>query len=123
MTWKPQAGPQESFVTSPVFEVVYGGARGGGKTDGALGDFARHVARFGAAARGLLVRRHRVALEPTIARARQIFAEDGAKWLDAKSRFEWPCGARLYFRHLDDDADADSVRSDLSRLGLTAVRQ
>jgi hypothetical protein len=33
MTWKPQAGPQESFVTSPVFEVIYGGARGGGKTD------------------------------------------------------------------------------------------
>jgi hypothetical protein len=29
MTWKPQAGPQESFVTSPVFEVIYGGARGG----------------------------------------------------------------------------------------------
>jgi hypothetical protein len=107
MTWTARAGPQECFVTSPAFEVVYGGARGGGKTDRALGDFARHVATFGAAARGLLVRCHRIALEPTIARARQIFADDGAKWLDAKSRFEWPCGARLYFRHLEGDADAD----------------
>jgi hypothetical protein len=34
--WRPQAGPRVSFVTSRVFEVVYGGARGGGKTDGAV---------------------------------------------------------------------------------------
>jgi hypothetical protein len=27
MTWRPQTGPQTAFVTSPVFEVIYGGAR------------------------------------------------------------------------------------------------
>ncbi len=43
MNWKPQEGPQKVFVDSPVFEVVYGGVRGGGKTDGALGDVAGHV--------------------------------------------------------------------------------
>jgi hypothetical protein len=31
--WKPQAGAQTAFVDSPVFEVVYGGARGSGKTE------------------------------------------------------------------------------------------
>ena len=35
--WTPQPGPQTRFVESQVFEVVYGGARGGGKTDGVLG--------------------------------------------------------------------------------------
>src|SRR5665213_118606 len=105
--WTPQAGPQEAFVTTPVFEVVYGGARGGGKTDAALGDFAIHAEGWGAAARGLLVRRTRVALGPTIKRARQIFAPEGAAWNEARSAFEWPSGAVLWFRHLDNDADAD----------------
>jgi hypothetical protein len=108
--WKPQAGPQAAFVDSPVFEVVYGGARGGGKTDAALGDFARHALRFKAAARGLLVRRTRVALEPTIARARVIFAVDGAVWNESRSCFSWPNGAILYFRYLSNDVDADSYQ-------------
>jgi hypothetical protein len=90
-----------------VFEVVYGGARGGGKTDGVLGEFALHAANHDAAAQGLLVRRTRTALEPTIARAREIYAPMGAVWREARSRFEWPSGAVLYFRHLDNDADAD----------------
>ena len=108
--WTPQAGPQSAFVSSPVFEVVYGGARGGGKTDAALGDFAQHARGYGPAARGLLVRRTRVALEPTIARARVIFGSEGAVWNEARSCFSWPSGAILYFRHLDNDADADGYQ-------------
>jgi hypothetical protein len=105
--WAPQPGPQTEFVRSEEFEVVYGGARGGGKTDAALGDFALHAAKIGENARGLLVRRTRTALEPTIELARQIFAPVGGVWREAKSRFEWPSGAVIYFRHLDNDADAD----------------
>ena len=52
MRWEPQAGPQTEFVQSEVFEVVYGGARGGGKTDAVLGEFALHAHLNGAAARG-----------------------------------------------------------------------
>ena len=51
LTWQPQAGPQKAFVESPVFDVVYGGARGGGKTDAALGDFALHARDHDAAAK------------------------------------------------------------------------
>jgi hypothetical protein len=100
VTWEPQPGPQTAFVKSDVFEVVYGGARGGGKTDAALGDFLWHAEDYGPAARGLLVRRQRVALEPTIARAHKIYRPAGAKWAEAKSRFEWPNGAVLCRRSL-----------------------
>ena len=124
MTWKPQIGPQAAFVTSGVFELVYGGARGGGKTDGALGDFALHARNHGAAARGLLVRRSRVALEPTIARAKAIFRPEGAVWRQARSRFEWPSGATLYFRYLDNDADADNYQGhDYSRVYVEELTQ
>ncbi|MGH6992808.1 MAG: terminase large subunit domain-containing protein, partial [Caulobacteraceae bacterium] len=104
--WRPQPGPQASFVAATAFEVVYGGARGGGKTDAALGDFAFHAARFGSAAHGLLVRRTRSALEPTLARAKEIFQPAGAVFIASRSRFEWPSGASLAFSHLARDADA-----------------
>ena len=32
--WEPQPGPQTTLLACPVFEVFFGGARGGGKTDG-----------------------------------------------------------------------------------------
>ncbi len=122
--WVPQAGPQAEFVQSKVFEVVYGGARGGGKTDGVLGEFSIHAARHGANAKGLLVRRTRTALEPTIARARAIFAAQGAVWRDSRSRFEWPSGAVLYFRFLDNDADADLYQGhDYTRLYVEELTQ
>ncbi len=120
--WLPQSGPQTDFVESDVFEVVYGGARGGGKTDAALGEFALHAAKYAAGARGLLVRRTRVALEPTIARARQIFT--GAQWTEQKSRFTWPNGARLSFRHLDNDSHADAYQGhDYSRVYIEELTQ
>ncbi|MBS0409797.1 MAG: terminase family protein [Proteobacteria bacterium] len=93
-----------------MFEVVYGGARGGGKTDASLGDFALHASAYGRLAKGLFVRRTRVALEPTIARAKEIYLPLGAKWREQRSCFEWPTGARLYFRYLDRDADADAYQ-------------
>lgn len=122
--WKAQRGPQGAFVASDVFEVVYGGARGGGKTDAALGDFALHAGKHGAGAKGLLVRRTRTALTPTIARARQIYTADGAAWNEARSCFVWPSGAILYFRHLDRDADADLYQGhDYSRVYVEELTQ
>jgi len=122
--WFPQTGPQEAFVRSGVFEVVYGGARGGGKTDASLGDFDLHARYWGPAARGLIVRRQRVALEPLIARAKAIYGHSGAVWQDAKSRFVWPTGAVLYVRYLDRDADADLYQGhDYTRVYVEELTQ
>lgn len=124
LVWAAQWGPQQSFVTCPMFEVVYGGARGGGKTDASLGDFALHANDYGRHAKGLFVRRTRVALEPTIARAKQIYQPMGATWREQRSRFEWKSGARLYFRYLDRDADADAFQGhDYTRVYVEELTQ
>lgn len=124
IVWRPQAGPQHAFVTCPVFEAVYGGARGGGKTDGSLGEWALHAKRYGANAKGLFVRRTRVALEPTIERAKQIFVPLGAEWQEQKSRFIWPSGAVLYMRYLERDADADNYQGhDYTRVYIEELTQ
>ncbi|HEY2051662.1 MAG TPA: terminase family protein [Caulobacteraceae bacterium] len=122
--WEPQPGPQRAFVQSTLFEVVYGGARGGGKTDAALGEFATHAATYGKAAKGLLVRRTRVALLPTIDRAREIYSAMGAAWQEQKSRFVWPSGAVLYVRYLDRDQDADAYQGhDYTRVYVEELTQ
>ena len=41
--WQPQPGPQTALLECPVFEVFYGGARGGGKTESSLGDWMQHA--------------------------------------------------------------------------------
>jgi hypothetical protein len=37
--WEPQPGPQEMLLACPLEDIGFGGARGGGKTAGMLGDF------------------------------------------------------------------------------------
>jgi hypothetical protein len=124
MNWAPQEGPQKAFVECDAFEVVYGGARGGGKTDAVLGEFLYHAAECGPWARGLMVRRTRTALEPTIGRAREIYGPAGAVWQESKSRFVWSDGASLSFRHLDNDADADLYQGhDYSRVYVEELTQ
>lgn len=124
VVWAPQAGPQALFVRCPIFEVVYGGARGGGKTDASLGEWAIHAERYGADAKGLFVRRTLTALLPTIERAKRIYTPLGAVWQDQKSRFVWPSGAILYFRYLERDADADGYQGhDYTRVYVEELTQ
>lgn len=124
IVWRPQAGPQAAFVRCPVFEVVYGGARGGGKTDAALGEWANHAKRYGPNAKGLFVRRTLIALGPTIERAKRIYAPLGAVWQEQKSRFVWPNGAILYFRYLERDSDADNYQGhDYTRVYVEELTQ
>ena len=104
--WAPQPGPQTSFINCPVFEVVYGGARGVGKTDASLGDFVLHQDRWGPAARGLFVRRRHTDLVATIARAREIYEPAGARYVREGSTFRFPSGAMIRFGYLERDEDA-----------------
>jgi len=80
--WEPQPGPQTALLACPVFEVFFGGARGGGKTDGMLGEWASHTDLHGKNAVGLMIRRERVQLLETIERSRQIYGPIGAKYND-----------------------------------------
>jgi hypothetical protein len=46
VAWSPRGNPaQKALLECRVFEVFFGGARGGGKTDGMLGEWANHADR------------------------------------------------------------------------------
>jgi hypothetical protein len=105
--WKPQPGPQTDFLECPTAEIFFGGARGGGKTDSVLGKWLQHCDRWGARAKGIIVRRRLKQLEDMIARAKVLFIPLGGAYNDQKSTFAMPNGAILRFRYLERDSDAE----------------
>src|SRR5688572_21653263 len=70
--WEPQAGPQEMLLSCPIEDIGFGGARGGGKTAGMLGDFLCHESQYEKHARGLFLRRTYPELEEVIRQADAI---------------------------------------------------
>ena len=110
VVWEPQSGPQTALITCPVFEVFYGGARGGGKTDGMLGEWINHADIYGADATGLMVRRERTQLIETIERSKEFYGLLGAKYHEQDKMWRFPNGARLRFAYLERDADAEGYQ-------------
>jgi len=107
IVWAPQPGPQTELLRWGVFETFYGGARGGGKTDGVLGEWVQHANIYGTAANGLMVRRQRTELYDTIERSRQLYTLIGAKFNETEKLWRFPNGARLRFAYLENDSDAE----------------
>jgi hypothetical protein len=108
--WEAQPGPQTALISCPVFEVFFGGARGGGKTDGVLGDFLEHADTYGEHAIGLMIRRQRTELIETIERSRAIYTVLGWTYHEQEKMWRAPNGARLRFAYLERDADAESYQ-------------
>ena len=107
--WEPQPR-QAALIACPVFEVFYGGARGGGKTDGVLGDFISHADLYNENAIGLMVRRERTQLVETIERSRVLYGPLGWRYNEQDKMWRAPDGARLRFAYLERDADADAYQ-------------
>lgn len=108
--WEPQAGPQTALIQCPVFEIFFGGARGGGKTEASIGDWLEHSNQWGAGANGIFFRREQKQLDEVIARTQAIFPLLGAKWNAQKTTWVMANGARLKFRYLDRDQDAEAYQ-------------
>lgn len=108
--WRPNAGPQSWMIGCPVFEVFYGGARGGGKTAGMLGEWLNHAQRWGREASGLVVRRERTQLVKMIDESKKLYGRLGAVYHEADKYWTMGNGAQLRFAYLESDADAEAYQ-------------
>ena len=86
--------------------MFFGGARGGGKTDGVLGKWALKERRYGAGFNAMMFRRTMVASEDAIERSREIYSLLGARMVNGAWRM--PHGGRIGFGYLDAVKDADA---------------
>lgn len=108
--WQAQPGPQTALIECPIFEVFYGGARGGGKTEGSIGDFLEHQNTWGEGAHGAFFRRNRSDLADVIERTKQIYPQLGAKFNENKNAWRFLNGARMEFEFLERDSDAQKYQ-------------
>lgn len=100
--WKPHPGKQTEALSRSEFEVLYGGARGGGKTDAGIAWLLREVHR--PELRALVIRRNADDLRDWIDRANRIYSMLGARMVGKPAEFHWPSGAVFRCGHLKDEA-------------------
>ena len=108
--WRPQHGPQDDLVQCPYTEVFFGGARGGGKTDGVLGKWALKERRYGKHFNAVMFRRTTVSAEDAIERSKDIYAPLGASFNESKLRWRMPNGGRVTFGYLESIKDANEYQ-------------
>lgn len=106
--WAPLPGSQAAFLACPIFECLYTGTRGNGKTDALIMDFAQHVGEgYGAEWRGILFRQSYPQLADVIAKSKKWFHRiwPGARFNEAKTQWTWPGGETMLFRHMSKPDD------------------
>lgn len=113
--WKPNPGVQEFALRIPdnVFEILYGGARGGGKTDAGIYWMIKPIELLGWQPtimhpffRGLVLRRSAKDLTDWLDRAERVYKAFGGRLTDRQKSptFVFPSGAKIIVGHLKDVA-------------------
>ncbi len=99
--WIPNNGPQLAALQSSAFETLYGGARGGGKTDAGLVWMLKPIAI--PEYRGLVIRRNADDLSDWVDRAGKMYRSFGADIAYKPPVIRFPSGAVIRCGHLKDD--------------------
>lgn len=102
--WKPQER-QRVFLSRPEYEVLYGGAAGGGKSDAMLIEALRQVGipHY----KGIIFRKTYKQLEELIDRSRTLYgaAFPRARYNSTAHCWQFPSGAKVYFGNMQRVAD------------------
>ena len=109
IVWCPQPGPQKALVDCGAPEIFFGGARGGGKTDGVLGKWALKAARFGRHFNAVMFRPTMPSQDDAWDRACEMFGLMGGV-VRERDRMIRLFGGRIRFRPLEGVPDADKYQ-------------
>lgn len=102
--WKPNPGPQTEAFKRSEYELLYGGAAGGGKSEFLIHEAARYVKH--PAYRAYIFRRESPQLADLMDKAARYYpAIYGGQLKEAKSEYHFPSGAIIRFRHMEHSKD------------------
>jgi hypothetical protein len=108
--WLPLPGSQYLFLECPIYEALYEGTRGPGKTLTLIMDFCKDVGKgYGKLWRGVLFRRTFGDLDDVVNKIDEWLYKiyPGFKFLKSKAEYAavWPTGEQLLLRHMKDETD------------------
>tara|TARA_E500000305_G_C4017597_1_gene236672 strand:- start:563 stop:1945 length:1383 start_codon:yes stop_codon:yes gene_type:complete len=103
VVWKPHAGQQTFALQVDAFEVLFGGARGGGKTMAGMAWLVHPDYITNPSYRALVVRRNYDDLRDWIDRARFFYRTMGVQVTGNPAEFRFPSGAKFRTGHLSED--------------------
>lgn len=111
--WMPLPGSQFLFLQCPVFEALYAGNRGPGKTIALAMDFAKEVGKgYGKAWRGIIFRKSYKDLDDFVRKIEDVFEKVFPGFVFKKSKSEytalWPTGEALLLRHMETEDDYET---------------
>lgn len=98
--WTPHKGQQEKALRTKAYELLYGGARGGGKTDAGLAWLLRHIDK--PYYRALVIRKNADDLSDWVDRAGQMYRAFNADIAYRPAIIRFPSGATIRTGHLKD---------------------
>lgn len=110
VVWQPQRGPQKALIDCPFPLIGFGGARGGGKTDGVLGKYALKGQRYGRNFNAVFFRKELPQADDLIERAKEIYGGIGATYRKQERTFILKEGGRIRFRALESTDDAEKYQ-------------
>lgn len=105
--WRPHR-QQEIFLERGEFEVLYGGAAGGGKSDALLISALEGIQH--PKYHGLILRRTFPQLQELLDRAADYYPRFDGTWSAYKSRYEFPSGAKITFSHMQHEKDKENFQ-------------
>ncbi len=106
--WMPLPGSQYTFLECPIFEAMYEGTRGPGKTLTLIMDFAKEVGKgHGKSWRGIMFRQKLGDLDDVVMKLEEWMYKlyPGFRFLKSKADYRavWPTGEELLLRHMEDE--------------------
>jgi hypothetical protein len=109
-TWSPQQGSQFAYFECPAFELLYGGAAGGGKTENLVME-AAHLCSTYDGYRAILFRRTFPEIEKSLVPrvTDLLYGENRSR--DQGMEWHFPNGSVLYLSHLQKEEDKERYKS------------
>lgn len=98
--WKPTP-LQERALMCPAFEILFGGARGGGKTEAGLVWLLFNIKNPQYVA--VVLRKHFIDLKEWLGRAKRFYKPFGAEFKDGGRQIVFPSGASIFTGHLKEE--------------------